>query len=179
MRSLLLASLLLTSLWSAPIGGVSVLVKDSPITLYEVQQEMKQSGTPAEQSIDTLIRKKLEQLEATEKKISVSSAEVQEEMERMAKQNNLSMEAFLSTMQTARGLSEATLKEKITENIKGQKLYSSIAFAKMGQPTPSEEAEYYKLHSDEFSLPDHYQVVTYVASSPDMLQAKMNDPLEV
>lgn len=177
MRSLLLSSLLLTSLWSATVGGVAVLVKDSPITLYEVQQEMKQSGTNAQQSADTLIRKKLEQLEATEKKITVSSAEVQEEMERMAKQNNLSLEKFLDAMQSSRSLSQSDLKSKIEESLRGQKLYNSIAFSKMAQPTAQEEAEYYQLHLDEFSRPERYDVTTYTATSAEALQAKIDDPM--
>ncbi|MGZ5208236.1 MAG: peptidylprolyl isomerase [Sulfuricurvum sp.] len=177
MRSLLLSSLLLTSLWSATVGGVAVLVKDSPITLYEVQQEMKQSGTNAQKSADTLIRKKLEQLEATEKKITVSSAEVQEEMERMAKQNNLSMEKFLDAMQSSRSLSQRDLKSKIEESLRGQKLYNSIAFSKMAQPTAQEEAEYYQLHLDEFSRPERYDVTTYIATSAEALQAKIDDPM--
>jgi len=177
MRSLLLSSLLLTSLWSATVGGVAVLVKDSPITLYEVQQEMKQSGTTAQASADALIRKKLEQLEATEKKITVSSAEVQEEMERMAKQNNLSMEKFLDAMQSSRGLSQSDLKAKIEESLRGQKLYNTIAFSKMAQPTAQEEAEYYQLHLDEFSRPERYDVTTYIATSAEALQAKIDDPM--
>jgi len=177
MRSLLLASLLLTSLWSAPIGGVAVLVKDSPITLYEVQQEMKQSGMTAEQSVDTLIRKKLEQLEATEKKITVSPTEVQEELERMAKQNNLSLEKFLEAMQNTRGISQSDLTTKVQESVQSQKLYSTIAFSKMAQPSPSEEAEYYQLHLDEFSHPERYDVTTYISSSHDALQAKIEDPM--
>jgi len=177
MRSLLLSSLLLTSLWSATVGGVAVLVKDSPITLYEVQQEMKHSGTTAQASADTLIRKKLEQLEATEKKITVSSAEVQEEMERMAKQNNLSMEKFLDAMQSSRGLSQGDLKAKIEESLRGQKLYNTIAFSKMAQPTAQEEAEYYQLHLDEFSRPESYYVTTYIATSAEALQAKIDDPM--
>jgi len=177
MRSLLLSSLLLTSLWSATVGGVAVLVKDSPITLYEVQQEMKQSGTTAQASADALIRKKLEQLEATEKKITVSSAEVQEEMERMAKQNNLSMEKFLDAMQSSRGLSQSDLKAKIEESLRGQKLYNTIAFSKMAQPTAQEEAEYYQLHLDEFSRPERYDVTTYIAASAEALQAKIDDPM--
>lgn len=177
MRSLLLSSLLFTSLWSATVGGVAVLVKDSPITLYEVQQEMKQSGTNAQISADTLIRKKLEQLEATEKKITVSSAEVQEEMERMAKQNNLSLEKFLDAMQSSRSLSQSDLKSKIEESLRGQKLYNSIAFSKMAQPTAQEEAEYYQLHLDEFSRPERYDVTTYTATSAEALQAKIDDPM--
>ncbi len=177
MRSLLLSSLLLASLWSAPIGGVAIMVKNSPITLYEVQQEMKQSKTSAQQSADTLIRKKLEQLEASEKKITVTPAEVQEELERMAKQNNLSMEKFLDAMQTARGISQSELKEKLEESLTGQKLYNAIAFSKMAQPTASEEAEYYQLHLDEFSQPEKYVVTTYIAASSEALQTKIDDPM--
>lgn len=177
MRSLILSSLLFTFAFSAPIGGVAVLVKNSPITLYEVTQEMKQSGNDATKSADTLIRKKLEQLEAQEKKISVSASEIKEEMERMAKQNNLTMEQFLDAMQTARGINESDLKAKVEESIRGQKLYSSIAFSKMAQPTPAEEAEYYQLHLDEFSHPDSYDITTYVASSAEILQAKIDDPM--
>lgn len=177
MRSITLSALLATFLWSAPIGGVAVLVKNTPITLYEVQQEMKQSGTSANQSADTLIRKKLEQLEATEKKIIVSSAEINEELERMAAQNKLTMEQFLNAMQTVRGLSEKDLKAKVEESIKGQKLYSSIAFSKMGQPTAEEETEYYQLHIDEFSRPESFEVTTYISPSQEALVAKIADPM--
>lgn len=177
MRSLILSSLLFTFALSAPVGGVAVLVKNSPITLYEITQEMKQSGMDATKSADALIRKKLEQLEAQEKKISVTPAEVKEEMERMAQQNNLTVEQFLDAMKTARGVSEGDLKAKIEESIRGQKLYSSIAFSKMAQPTPAEEAEYYQLHLDEFSHPESYDLTTYVASSAEVLQAKIDDPM--
>lgn len=177
MRSLILSSLLFTFALSAPVGGVAVLVKNSPITLYEITQEMKQSGMDAVKSADALIRKKLEQLEAQEKKISVTPTEVKEEMERMAQQNNLTVEQFLDAMKTARGVSEGDLKAKIEESIRGQKLYSSIAFSKMAQPTPAEEAEYYQLHLDEFSHPESYDLTTYVASSAEVLQAKIDDPM--
>ena len=64
MRPLILSALLATYLWSTPIGGVAVMVKETPITLFEIQQEMKQSGADAKQSADALIRKRLEKLEA-------------------------------------------------------------------------------------------------------------------
>jgi hypothetical protein len=177
MRSLTLSALLATFLWSAPIGGVAVLVKNTPITLFEVQQEMKQSGTNATQSADTLIRKKLEQLEASEKKITVSSAEINEELTRMAAQNNLSMEQFLNAMQTVRGLSEKDLKSKVEETIKGQKLYSAIAFSKMAQPSTEEENEYYQLHLDEFSRPESFAVTTYISNSKEALAMQISDPM--
>lgn len=177
MRSFTLSALLASFLWSAPIGGVSVLVKNTPITLYEVQQEMKQSGAGAKQSADTLIRKKLEQLEAAEKKITVSSSEIENELTRMAAENNLPMDKFMDAMQTVRGLSEKELKTKVEENIRSQKLYSAIAFSKMAQPTADEEAEYYQLHKDDFSRPESFSVTIYVAATQEALQAKIADPM--
>lgn len=177
MRPILFSTLLASFLWSAPIGGVAILVKNSPITLHEIEVEMKQSGLNATQSSDVLIRKKLEQLEANEKKISVTPVEIQEELERMAKQNNLSMEQFLDAMKTVRGLSETDLKSRVEENIKGQKLYNAVAFSKMGQPTAEEEADYYQLHIDEFSHADRYDVTAYFAPSQEALQAKISDPM--
>lgn len=177
MRPLLFSTLLASFLWSAPIGGIAILVKNSPITLHEIEVEMKQSGLNATQSSDALIRKRLELLEASEKKISVSPVEIKEEMERMAKQNNLSMEQFLDAMKTVRGLSENDLKSKIEESIKGQKLYNAVAFSKMAQPTAEEEEEYYHLHIDEFSHADRYDVTAYFAPSQEALQAKIGDPM--
>jgi peptidyl-prolyl cis-trans isomerase SurA len=177
MRSLTLSVVLSTFLWGAPIGGVAVLVKNTPITLHEVQQEMKQSGLSAPQSADNLIRKKLEQLEATEKKITVTSAEINEELARMAAQNNLSPEQFLNAMQTVRGLSEKDLKAKVEESIKGQKLYTAIAFSKMGQPSAEEENEYYQLHLDEFSRPESFDVTTYSSNSKEALAMQIADPM--
>jgi len=179
MRTIILSSLLTSILAAGPIGGVAVLVKNSPITMQEISQEMKQSGMDATRSADTLIRKKLEQLEASEKKITVSSAEVQEELNRMAAQNNLSMDQFLDAMKTVRGLSNDELKKKVEESLKGQKLYNSIAFAKMAQPTAEEEAEYYQLHLNDFSIPESFEVTTYTSNSKEALEAKMADPMRL
>lgn len=177
MRTIILSTLLSSLLAAGPIGGVAVLVKNSPITMQEITQEMKQSGTNATQSADTLIRKKLEQLEAAEKKITVSSAEIEEELSRMAAQNNLSMDQFLDAMKTVRGLSHEELKKKVEESLKGQKLYNSIAFSKMAQPTPEEEAEYYQLHLNDFSIPESFEVTTYSSTSKEALETKIADPM--
>ena len=178
MRSILLSSALAAFLWADTVGGIAILVKNSPITLHDLQVEMKESGATAEQSSDALIRKKLEQLEAKERKIVVSTAEVNDELERMAKQNNLSLEKFLQTMQNVRGLNETALRHRVEESIIGQKLYSAIAFSKMAQPTPEEESEYYQLHINDFSRPESFSVTTYVSSSQDALVRKITSPME-
>jgi hypothetical protein len=87
------------------------------------------------------------------------------------------MEKFLDAMQTARGMTQSELKAKVEESLTGQKLYNAIAFSKMAQPTATEESDYYQLHLDEFSQPERYDVTTYLSSSAEALQAKINDPM--
>jgi predicted transcriptional regulator len=177
MRFITILFLLFTALLSQTIDGVAIMVKNSPITLYEIRQEMELSKATPAQSVDTLIRKKLEQLEAVEKKISVSPTEIQEELERMAKLNHFTVDQLFEAMKTSSGLDKEQAKEKIKENLLGQKLYSSIAFSKMGQPGALEEEEYYQLHLNEFSRPESYEVTTYSSSSREALESKIENPM--
>jgi hypothetical protein len=177
MRFVIISFLFFTSLFGQIIDGVAIMVKNSPITLYEIRQEMHLSKRDVNQSVDTLIRKKLEQLEAVEKKISVTPAEIEEELERMAKLNHMSVDQLLDAMKTSSGLDKEQAKEKIQENLLGQKLYSSIAFSKIQPATALEEEEYYGLHIDEFSHPEIYEVTVYLSSSREDLIAKIDNPM--
>ncbi len=177
MRSLILAALLSSFAISAEIGGVAILVKNSPITMYEIEQESKISGENVNKSADALIRKKLESLEAKERKISVSSAEIDSEIELMASQNSLSIQQYKQAMKEVRGLGESELKEYIKDSITSQKLYSSIAFSKMSEPSQEELEEYYELHLDEFSKAESFDVSVYSTDSQERLLEQVQNPM--
>lgn len=178
MRSLILASLLTTIVSATPIAGVAILVKNSPITMYEITQESLQTGESINKSADTLIRKKLESLEAKERKISVSSKEIDDELEAMASQNNLTLEQYKKAMKDIRGLDEQALKAHMQDNIRSQKLYSSIAFSKITEPTQQELKEYYQLHIDQFSKAKSFDVSVYQSPSQELLLEQIANPLK-
>jgi parvulin-like peptidyl-prolyl isomerase len=157
------------------VDGVAVVVKGSPITLFEVKEEMQLSHIDAQKAVDVLIRKKLEELEISEKNINVSTTEVYEDIKQTAQRNSLSVTEFYDAVREANGLSSEQLKEKIKERLLAQKLYSSIAYSSLSEPSDAELKEYYELHKEEFVHPSSFSVVIYGAQDKERLNEKISN----
>ncbi len=176
LRSILFLFLFI-SLQAAMVDGVAILVKNDPITLYEIHEEMMRSNLSKQEAIDALIRKTLEAQEIKERHISVSSSEVYDNIKTMAEQNSMNTSQLYDAMLRVRGLNADAFKAKIEENLLNKKLYDAIAFSKMARPDSSDEEEYYRLHIDEFSYSDTFTVVIYSSASQEKLQAKIANPM--
>lgn len=177
MRKLLLTSVLLFSLHAQMIDGVSVVVEDKIITLYDIQKEMQLSHVSKKQAIDILIRKKLEALEVKKRGIRVTQDEVFDEIRRLAEANHMSLSEFYDLVRKQNGLTSQELQEKIKERLLSQKLYQAIAFSKMGEPDMAEVKQYYELHKQEFTKPAFIDVVIYSAQDKTLLEQKRQNPL--
>lgn len=159
------------------INGVGVAVKGDIITLYDIKEEMRLSNADATVATDNLIRKKLEELEINERKISVTTAEVYDDIKKMAAMNKMSVDEFYETVRNSNGLSSAEFKEKTREKLLSQKLYSAIAYSSIDTPSDNEVKEYYELHKDEFLHPNAFNVVIYSSKNKEALQKKITTPL--
>ena len=173
----LLLLLLPFYLYAKMIDGIAILVKNEPITLYEIKEAQNQMQLEQKKVIDALIRKKLEMLEIKERGISASSAEIYADIEKMAQQNGMSVLQLYDAMQSARGLSEKAFKEKIKERIISQKLYNAIAFSQLSEPTLEEQQDYYELHLDRFSHPQAFEVIVYSSKDRQALEKKIANPM--
>ncbi len=174
---LLVFLLLGTLLHAKTVGGIAVLVQNEPITLFEIQEMMQRDRLSLKQSVQKLIRQKLEAIEIKERRISVNTDEVLREIQTMAQQNGMNVTQFYMVMQNARGVSERELKEKVKESLLNKKLYSAIAYAKISQPSRHEIEEYYKLHQEQFARPESFQVILYRSQSPQQLQQQVTNPM--
>ena len=159
------------------IDGVSIVVKGEAITLYELRQEMKFSNVGVDEASSILVRKKLEEAEIKERKISVSSSEVYDDIKMLAARNNMSVSDFYDAARNSNGMNSTELKEKIKEKLLSQKLYSAIAYSSVGEPTEEELKEYYELHKDSFAHPSGFEVVVYQSKDKDRLAEKLNNPM--
>jgi peptidyl-prolyl cis-trans isomerase SurA len=159
------------------VGGIAVLVENEPITLHEVSEAMREHSQSAEDAVKLLVRKKLEEVEASERGIKVTSQEVLDDIQKMARQNNMSIMEFYEAIRQTQGMSEASLKKAILEKLTNQKLYNAIAFSQIEQPTPEEEEEYYQIHKQEFSVPQGFTVIVYRSASKERLEEKANNPM--
>jgi len=171
-------TLILASLLNAEIvDGVSVVVKEKAITLYDIKKEMALSKVDAKQASDILIRKTLEDIEIQERKLSVTSEEVYEDIKVTAERNNMSVGDFYEAVRNANGLSSSELKEKVEQKLLGQKLYSAISYSAMTPPTDAEVAEYYALHQENFVHPSSFSVIINSAKEQEKLQEKIDNPM--
>jgi hypothetical protein len=156
------------------INGVSVVVKGEAITLRDVKEEMRISNVDAATATDILIRKKLEVAEIDERKISVTTSEVYDDIKKVAAANKMSIDEFYEAVRNSNGLSSAEFKEKTKEKILSQKLYSAIAYSSAEPPSEDEIKEYYELHKDEFSRPTAFVAIAYTSKERELLQKKIN-----
>ncbi len=112
-KIILLPFVFVAMLGAELVNGVSAVVKGEAITLHDVKEEMRLSNTSATDARDILIRKKLEAAEIVERKISVNSTEVYEDIKKMAASNKMSIDQLYDKVRESNGLSSAEFKEKI------------------------------------------------------------------
>ncbi len=177
MYKLLLVLFFSSAVFAELIDGVAITVKGSPITLYEIKEQMNIANISADEAKNILIRQKLEELEIKERKIEVSSSEVYEDIKETASRNNMSVGEFYEAVRESNGLTSSELKDKIKQKLLSQKLYSEIAYSSISKPSESELKEYYDLHIDEFIHPSSFDVVVYIASSAQRLKEKIDNPM--
>lgn len=170
--------LILGSLLSAEVvNGVAIVVKGEPITLHEVREEMRISKVDSKTASDILIRKRLEEVEVQERKLSVSSSEVYDDIKKTAARNNMSVSEFYEAIRSSNGMSSSELKTKTKEKLLSQKLYATIAYSSMSQPSDEETLEYYELHKKDFEHPAAFEATIYSTKDKDLLVKKITNPM--
>lgn len=176
-KSLLISSLLATSLSAQLVGGVSILVKDEPITIYDIKSLMQKEHMSQKEASEYLIRQKLEELEIKKRNITVTNDEVYKHIEMMAQQNRMSVSELYEAMLNARKLTQKELKEKIKEAKLKEKLYNAIAFSTIEQPSEEDELEFYNLHKDRYTSHEKYEVTVYTSKNQNSLEKKLANPM--
>ncbi|WP_373001550.1 SurA N-terminal domain-containing protein [Sulfurimonas sp.] len=177
MHKIFLTIILTLTLSAEIVDGIAVVVKGSAITLYDIKKEMQTSKIDSKSATDSLIRKALEQQEINERKISVSSGEVYDDIKKTAARNNLSVSEFYEAVRNSSGLTSEELKEKIKEKLLSQKLYSAIAYSGVSEPTDDEIEAYFKTHKNDFAHPSGFKVVIYQSTNKQKLQEKIDNPM--
>jgi len=177
MQKIVLTILLALSLEAKMVDGVAVVVKGEAITLQDIKKEMQLSKVDAAAATDALIRKTLELQEVDERKITVDSAEVYDDIKKSAARNGLNVSEFYEAIRESNGLTSVELKAKVKEKLLSQKLYSSIAYSVIDEPSDDEIESYYKLHKESFMHPSGFKVVIYNAQNKQRLQEKIDNPM--
>lgn len=178
MRIFTLLFILFTlSLPAMIVDGIAILVKEEPITLYDIEQAMQEERLPVMQAADLLIRQKLESMEIRQRDIKVTPVELFDRISQMAAQNNLTVSQLYDAVRSTQGLTQDAFREKLTKSMLTQKLYNDIAFSTIDEPGEAEMREYYRLHAERFSHSDSFDVMVYTSTSQKALEGKIANPM--
>jgi len=170
--------LLVTNLLNATVyDGVAIVVKNKAITLLELKKAMKETHTDAKTASMALIRQKLEAIEIEKRKISVTNGEVYDDIKKMASRNNMDINDFYEAVRESNGMSSTQFKAKMKQKLLTQKLYSSIAYTALDEPTDDEISEYFKLHKEDYKHPSEFTVIIYQSANRSRLQEKVDNPM--
>lgn len=176
-KTILFFILFFTALQAQIVDGIAILVKEEPITLYDIEQRMAQEHLSVKRAADALVREKLESMEIKERGLEVTATEVQERIAQIATQNNMSKSQLYDVVWQSQHLSRGAFEEKLKQTMLTQKLYQAVAMNAMEEPGEEEMQDYYRLHPEKFSQPDNFEVTVYTSTDKNALAQKMQNPM--
>jgi len=175
-RLVIATSLCASFSFSGIITGISVIINNEPITLYEVYKYSQQYKISRKESLDILIRQKLEDSEIKKYNINADAFEVDERLKQLSYKNNLSQYEFLNLLKS-KNIKIADYKSDLKIKIKKEKLYRKIFAGKLSKISVSDAKKFYKENEDEFKVASSFDVSVYSAKDKKELQAIVKNPM--
>ncbi len=175
-RSVLLLLSGAVGLWAGLVDAISMVVDDQPITLYEIYKVEQQLGLSKQKAVEYLIKQKLKKEELKRLGISVDEFDLNNEIEKIAQKNGIDSLKLRSIL-AQRGIDWETYRDEIRQRLLQERLYQKIVSTKIQPPSEKTLREYYRLHINEFSIPEAIEVIEYSAPSRKALREAMNNPM--
>jgi peptidyl-prolyl cis-trans isomerase SurA len=174
MKKYILIGLLALGLNARIVDKVIASVEGEPITSYELQNFSKQNNISRDKVLGILIEKKLIDSEIKKRGINVDDFEIEDELEKVAKQNGMDLFQFKNILMQRGELDK--VKQQIKQNLLKRKLFNQIIQAKL-HINQDDLKKYYKKHINDFKVFDSVQVVKYTANNSEILKKVKNNPL--
>ncbi len=160
------------------VGGISLLVNGSPITLYQIQEEQEKSKVSKAQARDRLIAERIKNQEIERLKIHVDDDKLDQEMAMMAQQQGMDLDHF-KQMLMAEGHYKL-YRGQLKEHLEMQELLRNILLTNVDTSSETKMREYYNKHKEQFSIPTEIETVRYTSTNQEDLERAMSNPnLEV
>ncbi|MCQ2632980.1 SurA protein [Helicobacter pylori] len=156
------------------VGGISLLVNGSPITLYQIQEEQKKSKVSKAQARDRLIAERIKNQEIERLKIHIDDDKLDQEMAMMAQQQGMDLDHF-KQMLMAEGHYKL-YRDQLKEHLEMQELLRNILLTNVDTSSETKMREYYNKHKEQFSIPTEIETVRYTSTNQEDLERAMADP---
>ncbi|WP_291950072.1 hypothetical protein [Campylobacter sp.] len=159
------------------IGGIAMIVENEPITIYDINQTMKQLHTNDKQkAIAFLVDDKIQQSEAKNFGIIISDFELNNKLNQIAKSNNTDINGLQAQIEK-KGLNFEIFKEKVRKDMQKERLYQSIM--QNAKININDEAlkNFYENNLDKFSTFSNVDLIVYNSTNPELLQQLLQNPM--
>ncbi|EDP6895088.1 peptidylprolyl isomerase [Campylobacter lari] len=164
-------------LYAQTLGGVAMVVENQPITLYDIEQTMKELKTDDKQkAIAFLVDDKVQQSEAKKLGIYVSTFELNEKLAQIAKGNKTDINGLQAKIEKD-GLSFEVFKNKVRKDLEREKLYRSIMQNAKINIDDETLKHFYESNLDKFSTFSNIDLVVYNSTNPELLQQLAQNPM--
>lgn len=164
-------------LYAQNIGGIAMIVENEPITIYDINQAMKQLNTKDKQkAIAFLVDDRIQTSEAKKFGIQVSNFELKKKLDQIAKSNNTDINGLQVKIEKD-GFDFENFKKQIRKDLQKEKLYQSIMQNAKINTDDETLKHFYETNIDKFSTFSNVDLVVYNSSNPELLQKLLNNPM--
>ena len=171
-KSVLIGILLSSFAFGAPsmVNGIAFFVNGNPVTLLEVYKVQQRDKVNQNIAVDILINEKLHEEEIKKHKIVATELEINDEINRIARQHQATAAQVESYIRSNGGNWE-NYKEEIKKGILKKKLYQVIAQESLKMVDENELLNYYNANKEEFSIPQSIDVTKFFSKDGKALEA--------
>lgn len=152
------------------VNGIAFFVNGNPVTLLEVYKVQQRDKVNQNIAVDILINEKLHEEEIKKHKIVATELEINDEINRIARQNQATAAQVESYIRSNGGNWE-NYKEEIKKGILKKKLYQVIAQESLKMVDENELLNYYNANKEEFSIPQSIDVTKFFSKDGKALEA--------
>ena len=142
------------------VSGIAFFVNGDPVTLIELYKMQQREKISQDAAVDRLINERLHEEEIKKRKLIVNDLEIEDEIQRIAKQNKTTPEKVRKHIE-GNGGSWQAYKEDIEKEVLKRKLYQSITQESLRMVDDKEVREYYNANQREFLIPQSIDVVKF------------------
>jgi predicted HTH domain antitoxin len=164
------------SLIAGLVDGVSVVVNNNPITLYEIKKYSVNFKVPIKKAVEALIREKLEENLIKKYNLSTDDTEITDEMEKISSRAGMSIVDFENYLEK-KGVDIDAYKKDLAKKLTKRKLYKKIVSGKIKRADEKELKEYYQRHINLYSIPQMIQVTEYDSKDKKLLEKLIQNPM--
>jgi len=169
-------TLLSSPLSASTVDGISLIINKEPITLYDIHKYATRFNLSKKESLDILVRQKLEDSEIKKLGLNADNFEVDQYIENLATSNAMSQYDFLNMLRS-KNIDINEYKEDLKSKLKRDKLYKKIVSTKLQQLNDDELQAYYTQNQGEFSQASAFDVTVYTSADQQALQNIAQSPM--